>query len=73
MSNITLMQDKEKSSLKKRYLKADSDLVEKNIISKKTIKLQNQKSTSYSYTLIQTDRKLAKKIVRRTPNSIAES
>ncbi|CAG8536682.1 1660_t:CDS:2, partial [Dentiscutata heterogama] len=54
-------------------LKADSDPVENNIINEKTVKLQKQKPNSYGYALIQTDGKLAKEIVRRTPNSIAES
>ncbi|CAG8595537.1 15622_t:CDS:2, partial [Dentiscutata heterogama] len=57
----------------KNDLKADSDLVENNIINEKTIKLQKQKPNSYSYALIQTDGKLAKEIVRQTLNSIAES
>ncbi|RIA85123.1 hypothetical protein C1645_831233 [Glomus cerebriforme] len=51
-----------------KNLEADSDLVEKNIISKKTVKLQKQKPNSYSYSLIQIDRKLAKEIARRTLN-----
>ncbi|CAG8651730.1 11743_t:CDS:2, partial [Racocetra persica] len=54
-------------------LEADSDPVENNIINEKTVKLQKQKPNSYGYTLIQTDGKLAKEIVRRTLNSIAES
>ncbi len=33
-------------------LEADSDLVEKNIINEKTVKLQKQKPNSYGYTLI---------------------
>ncbi|PKY40737.1 hypothetical protein RhiirA4_495693 [Rhizophagus irregularis] len=54
-------------------LEADSDPIENSIINEKTVKLQKQKPNSYSYTLIQTDGKLAKEIARRTPNSIAES
>ncbi|UZO22548.1 uncharacterized protein OCT59_014910 [Rhizophagus irregularis] len=54
-------------------LEADSDPIENSIINEKTIKLRKQKPNSYSYTLIQTDGKLAKEIARRTPNSIAES
>src|SRR3954447_8748841 len=55
-------------------LEADSDLIENNdIINEKTVKLQKQKPNSYGYSLIQTDGKLAKEVVRRTPNSIAES
>ncbi|GBB97654.1 hypothetical protein RclHR1_30280002 [Rhizophagus clarus] len=54
-------------------LEADSDPVEKNIVNEKTIKLQKQKPNSYGYTLIQMDGKLAKEVVRRTLNSIAES
>ena len=54
-------------------LEADSDLIEKNIINEKTIKLQKQKPNSYKYTLIQIDRKLVKEIARCTSNSIAKS
>ncbi|CAG8840718.1 23884_t:CDS:2, partial [Racocetra persica] len=80
---IILMLGKEKSFRKKamenvlfyfvKDLEADSNPVENNIINKKIVNLQKQKPNSYGYALIQTDGKLAKKIVRRTPNSIAES
>ncbi|CAI2199893.1 10676_t:CDS:1, partial [Funneliformis geosporum] len=54
-------------------LKADSDLMENNIINEKTVKLQKQKPNSYIYVLMQTDGKLAKEIARQTLNSIVES
>src|ERR1051326_7633976 len=54
-------------------LEANSDPVENNIVNEKTVKLQKQKPNSYGYSLIQTNGKLAKEVVRRIPNSIAES
>jgi hypothetical protein len=54
-------------------LEADSDKIEEEIINEKTVKLQKQKPNSYGYSLFQIDGKLAKEVVRRTPNSIAES